>query len=148
VRLLSFLICLRFETKAGLEILIPVFFDPLSFLLSFLFFFFFFFLIPALCFVPLLSLFSSFLCFFFICMLCFYSGTKPKLGLALCFLPLVHCQFPPPPPFFFCSSPVLSFLLCFLHFSFRVHRLFSRFTLFFLFSPIPPPCWLRLPLLL
>ena len=50
-------------------------------------------------------LFFSDFSLFFICMLCLNSGTKPKLGLALCFLPFVHSALFLLPFFF---VPVLS----------------------------------------
>ena len=56
------------------------------------------------------------------------------LSLSLSCRFTLSSQFPCSSP-----SPVLSFLLCFLHFSFRVHGLFSRFTLPSFSSIFPRP---------
>jgi hypothetical protein len=75
-----------------------------------------------------LSLSTVFYFVHFVCIL----GTKAKLGtLAFCSFLFLVCVFGPlsPGSFFLCSG--------FFSLVFRP-----------LFSPIPPPCWLRLPLLL
>ena len=110
---------------------------------------------PFLCFnLPLSSpeffyCSSGFLLCFFFCMLCLNSGTKPKLGLALCFLPFVFVFFPflcfVRSPGFFVFSPPQFFVLgrppslCFLALVLSVSCVFffsssPRFCSFFPFQ--------------
>ena len=107
---------------------------------------------PAPVFPWVFLLFVWFPPLFFFCMLCLNSGTKPKLGLALCFLPFVFVFFPflcfvrspafscshPPSFLFSVALPLSVFLLSFS--LFPAFFSFLRLLGSALFFPSSPPC--------